>query len=166
MFASAEALVAALRRLRAAGYKRVEAYTPWPVEEAATLLTNKRSPVPLIMLLTGIAGAIGAFLLQVWATNDYPVNVGGRPIFSWPAFVPVTFELTVLTASFCGLAALLVVTRLPRLDHPMFAHREFERASQDAFFVRVLSDDPHFDPRATPALLRELGAESVEEGVA
>ncbi|MGH8019609.1 MAG: DUF3341 domain-containing protein [Opitutaceae bacterium] len=163
LFPSADALVAALRRLREEGYDQLEVYTPWPVEEAHELLPPRRSPVPLVMLAAGLLGAAGAFLLQIWAATDYPVQVAGRPLFSWPAFVPVTFELTILTAAFCGLAALLIHARLPRLDHPVFNYTEFARASQDAFIVCIQSSDANYNTLKTSDLLRTLGAKSIEE---
>lgn len=162
-FADADALVAALRRLRGAGYARLEAFSPRPFEEAHALLPRRRSPIPGVMLAGGLLGCAGAFLLQVWAAFDYPVEVAGRPLFSWPAFVPVTFELTILSATFCGIGALLWVTGLPRLDHPMFDRSDFVRATQDAFFVCVRSDDPRFDSAATSALLRASGALDIGE---
>jgi hypothetical protein len=163
MFDSAEALLYALRRLRDDGYERLEVYAPWPVEEAREMLPHRRSRVPLIMLIAGVFGCTGALLLQIWAATDYPLVVAGRPLFSWPAFVPVTFELTVLSASLCGLVGFLWLSRLPRLDHPMFAHSTFARASQDAFFVCVRADDAKFNPQTTARLLNELGAAEVEE---
>jgi hypothetical protein len=163
MFETPEALLRALRALRKNGYERLEVYTPWPLEEARELLPHRRSRVPLIMLVAGAAGCTGAVLLQMWAATDYPLNVAGRPLFSWPAFVPVTFELTVLTASLCGLLGFLGLARLPRLDHPMFAHRTFVRASQDAFFVCVRADDARFHAEATPRRLQELGGDAIEE---
>ena len=162
-FANAEALAGALRSLRTAGYTRLEAYAPRPLEEVEQLLPRHRSPVPGVMLAAGAAGAAGAFLLQVWASYDYPLNVAGRPLFSWPAFVPVTFELTVLSAAFAGLVALLVIAQLPRLDHPMFNVSTFARASQDAYFVCVRGDDPRFDGGAVRALLHDAGGVEIEE---
>ncbi len=163
MFTSADDLLAALRRLRDEGYEGLEVYTPWPVEEARELIPHRRSRVPAIMLATGFCGMIGAFMLQVWGTSDYPIEVAGRPVFSWVPYVPVTFELTVLTASLCGLAGFLILSKLPRLDHPMFGHSEFERASQDAFFVCILTSDPKYHVQETPRLLRTLGATAIEE---
>lgn len=163
MFDSAEALVEALRRLRRDGYRELQAYAPWPLAEAAELVGGPRSKVPLVMLAAGICGALGAFGLQVWAATAYPVVVANRPLVSWPAFVPVTFELTVLTASIFGVGALLASTRLPRLDHPMFAHPDFDRASQDAFFVWVGATDPEFNDTRTATLLGELGGRAIAE---
>lgn len=163
MFGTPEALVSALRHLRDGGYSQLEAYAPWPLEEARALVSHGRSRIPLIMLAGGLCGFAGALVLQAWAASDYPLNVAGRPIFSWPAFVPVTFELTVLTASLLGLMGFLVIARLPRLDHPMFGHSAFGRASQDAFFICVRASDPKYDVRDTLALLLTLGAEMIEE---
>jgi len=163
MFESAETLLDALRHLRAAGYERLEVYAPWPLEEAYELIPHRRSRVPLIMLVTGACGFAAAFLLQVWAASDYPLEVAGRPLFSWTAFVPVTFELTILTASLGGLAGFLFLSRLPRLDHPMFQHSAFVRASQDACFVCIQAGDKKYDATETPRLLTSLGAKAVEE---
>lgn len=162
-FDSAEALTAALRRLRHEGYEQLEAFAPRPLEEAHALLPHRRSPVPAVMLVGGAAGAASALFLQAWASTDYPLNVASRPLFSWPAFVPVAFELTVLAAAFAGLLAFLVMSGLPRLDHPAFAHNAFPRASQDGFFVCVPTTDRRFHPQATRELLRTVGATEIEE---
>ncbi len=162
-FEDAATLTAALRRLRDAGYVRLEAYAPRPLEEAHAILPPHRSPIPGIMLAGGALGLAAAFLLQVWAAFDYPIEVAGRPLFSWPAFVPVCFELTVLSASFCGIGAWLWLTGLPRLDHPLFARSDFVRASQDAYFVCVRGDDPRYDAAAIGRLLHAGQAAQIEE---
>jgi hypothetical protein len=162
-FASAEALVATLRRLRDEGYSRIEVYQPYASEEIDALLPGPPSPVGWIMLGAGVIGGGGAYFLQWYAARDYPLNVGGRPLHSWPAFVPVTFELTVLSAAIAGVLALLWLARLPRLDHAMFADPRFARASQDRFFLRIHVDDPRYTAVGMEKLLRESDALSVEE---
>ncbi len=160
-FDEGEAFTAALRQLRGAGYQRLEGYAPRPMEDAHDLLTRERSPIPGLMLAGGAAGLVGSFLLQVWAAYDYPLEVAGRPLFSWPAFVPVSFELTLLSATLCGIGAWLWLTGLPRLDHPMFHRADFGQASQDAYFVCVRGDDPQFDFEAIGDVLRKAGAAQV-----
>jgi hypothetical protein len=115
------------------------------------------------MLVAGLVGGTGGYFLQWYATRDFPLNVGGRPVHSWPAFVPATFELTVLTASIVGVLALLWLAGLPRLHHPIFAATGIERATQDRFFLCVCADDPLFGARDLATLLTRAGAEFVEE---
>lgn len=161
-FPDAEALTVAARRLRAAGYRRLDAFTPYPVEEVADAIGLGQTRIGLAVLVGGLLGAIGGYALQWYTmTVDYPINVGGRPLHSWPAFVPVTFELMVLTASIVGVVALFAVNRLPQPHHPLFAVPAFDRASQDGFFLAVEASDAKFSPVATPGLLQRLGAELV-----
>ncbi len=162
-FATPEKFRAALRDVRAAGYTHVEANLPFAVDGLEDLLPGRATPIARIVLAAGLLGGAGGYFLQWYATRDFPLNVGGRPIHSWPAFVPVTFELTVLTASVVGVLALLWLTRLPRLDHPIFAVRGIERATQDRFFLCVRADDPRFDARDLAARLARAGAERIEE---
>lgn len=162
-FERASALVRMLRRLREEGYSRVDVYTPYPDEEIDRLLPGRRSPVGWVMLAAGVAGGVGAYVLQWFATHDYPLNVGGRPLHSWPAFVPVTFELTVLSAAIAGVVALLWLARLPRLDGAVFADSRFWRASQDRFFLCVHADDPRFTAAGFDRIVRESDALSIGE---
>lgn len=162
-FAEAETFLAALRHLRELGYTRIEAYLPYPLEGVDEALAHPRTPMATIMLVAGLAGGAGAYFMQWFAAHDYAYNVGGRPLHSWPSFVPVTFELTVLTAAIVGVLALLALARLPRLDHPMFGVRDFGRASQDRFFLCVRADDPRYETALTRAVLDGLGPEAVEE---
>jgi hypothetical protein len=164
-FAAAEALVATLRRLKDEGYSRIEVYQPYASEEIDALLPGPPSPVGWIMLVAGVLGGGGAYFLQWYAARDYPLNVGGRPLHSWPSFVPVTFELTVLSAAVIGVLALLWLVRLPRLDHAMFADPRFARASQDRFFLRISTSDPCYTAAGMEKLLRESGALSIGEVV-
>jgi hypothetical protein len=156
-FAREEAWREAVRRVRAAGAERFEAFSPYPVEGIDELVLPRPSPMPAIMLTAGAAGAAGGFYLQVWAARDYPLQVGSRPLFSWPAFIPVTFELGVLTAVLVGIVAFLWRAGLPRYDHPAFASPRFARASTDRFFL-WLPAKPEWR-----VLLATTEAEAVEE---
>lgn len=162
-FVDAPTLARTLRILREEGYSRLEVYEPYPSEEIDALMPEGESPLRWVMLVVGLCGCAGAYFLQWYAARDYPVNVGGRPLHSWPAFVPVTFELTVLSTAFAGVIALLWLTRLPRLDHPAFAHPHFERASQDRFFIRIFLDDPRYTAVGLDKVLRSSGALSIVE---
>ena len=162
-FASPESFIAALRQVRQAGYSAVEVNVPFAVEGMDEWLPGKPTPIARIMLIGGIAGAGGGYFLQWFAAHDYPLNVGGRPLNSWPAFVPVTFETTVLVAALAGVGALLWLCGLPRLDHPLFEVPGFGRASQDRYFVGVRATDPRFDQARVRALLDALAPESVAE---
>ena len=153
--ASADALLDAVRKARAAGYTRIEAYSPFPVEGLAEATGMKRNWVPPIVLGGGIVGCIGGYFMQWYsAVVSYPINSGGRPPHSWPEFIPVTFELTVLIAALAGFAGMLFLNGLPRLSHPMFNVREFDLASRNRFFVCLRSDDRQFESAGN--FLREL----------
>jgi hypothetical protein len=160
-FASEESFHAALRALREAGCVRVDAYTPYPVE--AGLLPRTATPIGWIMLAAGAAGLGGGFFLQWYAARDYPLNVGGRPINSWPAFIPITFELTVLTAALVGVFALFCLAGLPRLDHPVFSDPRFKRASRDRFFICLRADDPLYASEDARRALAAARPESIAE---
>lgn len=162
-FDDPHAFIAALGKLRDAGYTRIEANVPFGVEAMGDLLPGKPTPIARIVLAGGIVGGLAGYFLQWYAARDYPLNVGGRPLNSWPAFVPVTFELMVLVAALAGVAGLLWLCGLPRLDHPIFNATGIERASQDRFFLCVRSDDPRFDAPAVNAMLRKLEAVTCEE---
>ncbi|HWD18664.1 MAG TPA: DUF3341 domain-containing protein [Verrucomicrobiae bacterium] len=156
-FSGKEEIVAAARRAHAAGYKNVEAYTPFPIEELPEALGLGRTLVPLITLLGGMAGGLGGFFMEWYAMDfDYPLNVGGRPYMSWPSFIPVTFELTILGAALAAVISMIALNRLPRLHHPIFGGPNFERASQDRFFLCIEAADPKFNLDGTKAFLTEL----------
>ncbi|MBO9353260.1 DUF3341 domain-containing protein [Bordetella petrii] len=135
-FDDVPAYVRAVRAARDAGYPRIEAYSPFPVEEVAELLGGPGRGVARATLAGGLGGGVLGYLLQWYsATQDYPINVGGRPLHSWPMFIPVAFELAVLFAALAAVAAMLAGNRLPALRHPMFNDAGFARASRDRFFV-------------------------------
>jgi len=159
-----EELIAAARGLRAEGYTRIDAFTPYPIEELSETVEPRRSKVPLITFVGGLIGALTGFFLQYWTqVVVYPMNVGGRPHNSWPAFIVVTFELTILFASLSAVVGMILVNGLPRPYHPVFNVEGFERASRDGFFLTVEAADPHFEPERTGELLHGLGAREVSE---
>jgi len=154
-FPSADALLAAAREARGAGYVHIEAYSPFPIEGLAEATGFRRNWVPPIVLGGGLIGGLGGYFMQWYsAVISYPINSGGKPPHSWPEFIPVTFELTILTAALAGVAGMLWLNGLPRLHHPVFNLREFDLASRNRFFLCVLAGDPEF-PSARN-FLREL----------
>jgi len=151
---SAEALVHAARAAHDAGYRRAEAYAPYAVEGLAEALGFERSRLPAIVLAAGLAGGLGGYFLQWYAAvRSYPENIGGRPLNSWPMFVPVTFELTILFAAVAAFVAALLANGLPRLAHPVFDAPDFDLASRNRFFLCLRTDDPAFDEAGAAALL-------------
>ena len=162
-FATSDALVAAARRTRAAGYRRLEAYAPFPVEELSDALDLPPSRIPLFMLAGGLTGAAAGLGMQYYANLfAYPMNIGGRPLNAWPAFIPATFELIILCAVLGGLVALFFTLHLPTVYHPVFNHPDFRRASRDGFFLCIESRDGRFDPKECALFLRTLGPLSVQ----
>jgi hypothetical protein len=160
-FTSEGSFRTALRKLREAGCVRLEAYTPYPVEPC--VLPGATTPMAWIMLLAGVTGASGGFFLQWFATRDYPLDVGGRPLNSWPAFIPITFELTVLTAALTGVIAFFCLAGFPRLHHPVFSDPRFKRASQDRFFICLRADDPLYANDRVRRVLTDARPESIAE---
>lgn len=149
-FAHEEALLQAARQAYLVGYRQLDAYTPYPVEGLAKAIGRSGSRLPLICLIAGLCGGGGGyFMLWLSMAKLYPINIGGRPLHSWPAFIPVTFELTILTAALVGVISLFVITRLPRLHHPVFAVEGFERATDDRFFLWISDRDPLFHAEET-----------------
>jgi molybdopterin-containing oxidoreductase family membrane subunit len=162
-FADRDVYRQAMDAVRDAGYTAIEGYTPFPVEDREPG-ESRHTLIPMLALGGGLLGGVGAFVMQTYASVwSYPWNVGGRPDFSWPSFVPLTFELTVLGAAITIFLAVLLLNRLPRFHHPIFATRGFSRASTDAFWISVEATDPQFDRAAIRKLLNELGARTVEE---
>ena len=163
-FEEHEQVLAAAKRAYAEGYRAMDAYSPFPVEGLAEALGHHRTPVPLLTLLGGMAGGLGGYFMEWYSMGKlYPLNVGGRPLNSWPNFIPITFELTVLIASFSALVAMLVLNRLPQPHHPVFNVSEFRRASIDRFFLCIEARDPKFDHEETWRFLKELHPCSLSE---
>lgn len=165
-FPDADSLVAATKAAWAAGYRRMDTHTPYPVGETADALHFPKSEMGPVMFVGGLTGAASGFFMQYWNNAyGYPLNIGGRPYMSWLSYVPITFEMMVLTAALSGLFGLMAICGLPRLNHPLFNSKAFERFSRDRFFLSVEADDPMFDRDATPAFLTTLNPLSVEEVV-
>lgn len=164
-FETPEQLMEAAHRVRQEGYKRVDAFTPFPVHGLTEALGIHNNPVPWIVFTCGAIGALfGFFILQSYtAVVDYPMNVGGRPYISWPSFIPITFECMILSAAFGALFGMLAVNGLPRPYHPVFNVPEFDRCSNDRFFIVIESEDPKFDATSTKAFLQSIGSVSVAE---
>jgi hypothetical protein len=156
-FAGADDLLAAARHVREAGYEHAEAYSPFHVDGLAEALGFVRNRVAFFTFLGGLAGGIGGFGLQWYsAVVDYPVNIAGRPLDSWPMFVPVTFEMAVLGAAFAAVISMFAASGLPKLRHPLFAAPEFDLATRNRFFLCLRSDDAAFDEHRSRELLESL----------
>lgn len=163
-FDQPEELVAATRCAFEAGYRKMDAYTPFPVDGLAEELGSRGTPIPAIVLTGGIIGALGGYFMQWFATvKDYPLNIGGRPLHSWPAYIPITFELTVLIASLSALVGMLALNRLPEPYHPVFNAPGFEHATQDRFFLCIEANDPKFNRVAVREFLETLKPRTVTE---
>ncbi len=153
-YTTAPDILRAARAARQAGYTVLDAYTPYPVEGLAPALGHPRNRVPFVVFVGGLVGAAAGFFMQYWAMAvDYPLNVGGRPFNSWPVWIPITFELFILLASFGAFFGMLFLNGLPRLHHPVFDVPSFSRASQDRFFLCIEATDPQFDVEATRQFL-------------
>jgi hypothetical protein len=163
-FESPAALIEAARQAREAGYRRMDAYTPYPIEELAHALALPRTKLPVLVLAGGALGCATGLAMQWFATAvHYPLNVGGRPLASWPSYVPITFELTVLFAAIAAVLGMLALNGLPMPYHPVFSVPRFALASRDRFFLCIESADPLFDAEKTKAFLASLGAREVTE---
>ena len=163
-FDNPEMLYAGAERAHAAGYRRMGAYSPFPIEGLAEVIGFKRTQLPLIVLIGGILGGIGGFYLQYWTSViDYPLIVGGKPYNSWPAFIPVTFETTILGAALAAVLGMLGLNGLPMPYHPVFNVERFALASRDRFFLCIEAADPKFDLDNTVEFLRSLNPTSIHE---
>jgi hypothetical protein len=164
-FATEHDLLHAVERTREAGYRRIEAYTPFPVEGLSEALGLRRNNVPLLTLIGGLLGGGSAFGFQWWASAiSFPENIGGRSLDSWPAFIPVTFELTVLGASLFAVFGMLALNRLPQPHHPLFNVQRFAKhATSDRFFLAIEARDPKFHLTDSAKFLHELHAQHVNE---
>ncbi len=163
-FAGPEPLLEAARRSYAEGYRRMDAYSPFPIDGLAEAIGFPKTRMPLIVLIGGVLGCIGGFYLQYWAAViDYPINVGGRPLNSWPMFIPVTFELTILVAALSAVLGLFALSGLPMPYHPVFNVERFQLATRNRFFLCVEAVDPKFDRQATRRFLESIGPLGVYE---
>jgi Protein of unknown function (DUF3341) len=161
-FTSPEALVAAAERAHREGYRRLDAYTPLPVEGLAEAIGFHKNGLPLLVLIGGIVGAASGFFLQYWFhVIDYPLIIGGRPLNSWPMFIPVTFELTILVAALAAVLGLLALNGLPMPYHPVFNVERFELATRNRFFLCIESRDVKFDAEATRRFIEGLNPEGI-----
>ncbi len=156
-FDSPGAVLAATRAAYAEGYRTMDAYTPYPIEELPDALGAHRSRVPLIVLIGGILGGLGGLALAAWASAiAFPLNVGGRPYLSWPAFIPVAYECTILVAALAGTVGMLALNGFPAPYHPVFNVPRFAMASRNRFFLCIETRDPKFDREATSRFLENL----------
>lgn len=163
-FASANDLLAAVKEARKAGYRRMDAYSPFPIEEVCEELDLHHNRLPLLVLAGGITGMLAGFGLAYWSSViEYPINIGGRPFNSWPAFLPVTFETTVLGASLATVLGMLALNGLPEPYHPVFNVARFALASDDRFFLCIESRDVLYDHDATYRFLQRLGPRQISE---
>jgi hypothetical protein len=163
-FESPADLVAAARRVYAAGYRRINGYSPYPIEELSEAIGFTRTSLPLIVFIGGLLGGLGGFFMQYWIeVINYPINVGGKPYNSWPAFIPITFETTVLSAAFAAVLGMLVLNKLPQPYHPVFNVPNFALATRDRFFLAVEANDPKFHHDEVVALLKSLNALEVND---
>ncbi len=163
-FENTDDLLRAVRAAHDAGYRRMDAFTPFPVEGLAEALGFRRTKIPMVILLGGIVGCLGGFWMQYWcAVIDYPINIGGRPLNSWPMFIPIMFELTVLAAALTAVLGMLGLNGLPRPYHPLFNVPRFALASRDRYFFVIEATDPQFDLEATRRFLAERQAREIAE---
>lgn len=161
-FDDAHKVLDAAHAAREAGYTVMEAYSPVPVHGLDEALGRKRSKLPWIVFAAGATGCLGGFFMQYWmAVVDYPWNVGGRPTLSWPAFIPVTFELTILSSAIAAVFGMFGLNGLPRPHHPIFNTPNFDRSTLDHFFLCIEAEDPEFDETKVTSFLESLNPEAV-----
>jgi hypothetical protein len=156
-FLTAQEILAATRRARQAGYRDMDAYTPYPVDGLAAELGMRKTRIPFVVLMGGLVGAGVGFFMQYYSMAiNYTFNVGGRPYNSWPVFIPITFELLILVGSFAAFLGMMFLNGLPHPHHPVFNVPQFARSSQDRFFLCIEATDPQFDGRITAEFLATL----------
>ena len=155
-------VVEAARATYDAGYRRINAYSPYPIEELSEAIGFHRTRLPIIVLVGGIIGGLIGYGLQYYvAVIDYPLNVGGRPLHSWPSFIPITFEMTILFAAFSAVFGMLALNKLPQPYHPVFNAERFALASRDRFFLVIEARDPKFDHDRARMFLLSLNPKEV-----
>ncbi|HTG45340.1 MAG TPA: DUF3341 domain-containing protein [Verrucomicrobiae bacterium] len=164
-FQDKDSLLEAATRAHASGYRAMDAYSPFPVEGLAEALGRKPRWVPFLFLAGGACGCLGGYFMQWYAMGvDYPINIGGKPLNSWPMFIPITFELTVLGSALAGFFGVLLLNRFPEPYHPVFNVPDFrQHASRDGFFLCIEAEDPKFDRVETRQFLLRLNPRRVEE---
>ncbi len=163
-FDSAKELVAAAHKTHAAGYQKLDAYSPFPIEGLAEAIGFHKNRVAFVVLIGGILGGLSGYLLQYWvAAITYPTNIGGRPYHSWPSFIIVTFEMTILFAGLSAVFGMLALNGLPMPYHPVFNVPEFRKASESSFFLVVFSSDPNYDAARTREFLHGLSPRMISE---
>jgi hypothetical protein len=156
------AVVSAAQRARREGYRCMDAYSPYPIEELHEALELPRTRLPLIVLIGGLTGCLGGFALQYWVSAvENPWNIGGRPLFSWPAFIPIVFECTILVAALSAVFGMLALNGLPMPYHPVFNVARFALASRNRFFLCIEAKDPQFDLEKTRTFLQTLNPREV-----
>ena len=156
-FADPTSLVTATERAHHEGYRHMDAYSPYPIEELHDALGARHTKLPLIVLIGGLVGCLGGYALQYWSSViAYPLNIGGKPLHSWPAFIPVTFECTILAAALSCVLGMLALNGLPMPYHPVFNLARFALASRNRFFLCIEATDPKFDLEATRRFLESL----------
>jgi len=155
-------LVTATERAHHEGYRNMDAYSPFPIEELHEALGSRHTRLPLIVLIGGLVGCIGGYTLEYWSSViAYPLNIGGKPLHSWPAFIPVTFECTILAAALSCVLGMLALNGLPMPYHPVFSVPRFALASRNRFFLCIESRDPKFDIEGTRRFLETLNPREV-----
>jgi Protein of unknown function (DUF3341) len=163
-FDTPDSIVHAAKFTHQAGYRRIDAYSPFPIEALAEAIDFHPTDVPLVVLVGGILGGLSGFFLQYWIhVINYPINVGGRPLNSWPAFIVVTFEMTILFAGIFAVLGMLALNGLPMPYHPVFNVPRFAFASKDRFFLIIFSSDPKYEAAGTRRFLEALNPRSIAE---
>lgn len=161
-FDSAQGIVDASTKAVTAGYSKLEAYTPFPIEELNDIIHKRRTNLPKLVLFMAFCGMSTGFALQYWASAiEYPLNIGGRPLATWPAFVVPSYELTILFSALTAAIGMLALNGLPQPYHPVFNVERFTMASSDKFFLVIEADDAHFTKAQTEQFLHSLGAKGV-----
>jgi hypothetical protein len=163
-FETPDQLLTASAKAYQSGYRKMDAYSPFPIEGLSEAIGFHHTRLPLIVLVAGIFGALGGFAMQYYlSVIEYPLNIGGRPLNSWPSFVPITFELTILAAALSAVVGMLILNGLPRPYHPVFNVPRFEGATGNRFFLCIEENDPRFDRNETKKFLQDMTSHDVME---